>query len=261
MVYRSAPGLAALLVACLFFSACLGRPGAGAHPAPRVTIAAAANLTDVFQVIGPEFEAATGVHPVFSFGSTAQLTQQIENSAPFDVFAAADATHVAELDRRGLLLAHSRAVYARGILALWIPPGAKAVIDRIEDLANPDVRFIAAAKPELAPYGQAAVETLQHLNLWTRVQSKMVYAENINVARQYGLSHNADAVFTAYSLLLREPGKVIQVSESLHPPIDQELGIVASSKNLEPARKFVDFLLHGEGRAVLLKSGYRLPDL
>ena len=261
MVYRFAPGLAALAVSCTLLTACHGRTGAVTQPAPRVTIAAAANLTDVFQVIGPEFEAATGVHPVFSFGSTAQLTQQIENSAPFDVFTAADATHVAELDRKGLLLAHSRSVYARGILALWIPPGVKAVIDRMEDLGNPDVRFIAVAKPELAPYGQAAVETLQHLNLWTHVQSKIVYAENINVARQYGLSHNADAVFTAYSLVLHEPGKVIQLSESLHQPIDQELGIVASSKNLEPARKFVDFLLHGEGRAVLLKSGYQVPSL
>src|SRR5579863_9109604 len=101
-----------------------------AAPRPEVTIAAAANLGDVFQTIGAQFEAATGTHPVFSFGSTAQLTQQIEHSAPFDLLTAADASHVEELDRKGLLLAHSRAVYARGILALWIPAGAKAVIDR-----------------------------------------------------------------------------------------------------------------------------------
>ena len=62
-------------------------------------MAAAANLTDVFQTAGQAFERATGIHPVFSFASTAQLTQQIENSAPFDVFTAADATHLEELDR------------------------------------------------------------------------------------------------------------------------------------------------------------------
>jgi molybdate transport system substrate-binding protein len=121
------------------------------------------------------------------------------------------------------------------------------------------VRFIAIAKPELAPYGQAAVETLQRLNIWTRVQNKIVYAENINVARQYGMSHNADAVFTAYSLVLHEPGKVLRVDEKLHQPIDQELGIMANSKHADEARRFVDFLLHGEGREVLLKSGYELP--
>src|SRR5579862_6149385 len=84
---------------------------------PRLTIAAAANLTDVAQVLGTRFEAATGIHAVFSFGSTAQLTQQIENGAPFDVFLAADAEHVQELERKGLLSPGSRAAYANGVLA------------------------------------------------------------------------------------------------------------------------------------------------
>src|SRR5579872_5508961 len=143
MAHRAASGLVTLAVSCLLLAACKDKAGAAAQPAHTVTIAAAANLTDVFQVIGSRFQAATGIHPVFSFASTAQLTQQIENSAPFDVFTAADATHVQELDRKRLLLPGSRAVYARGILALWIPPGAKAAINRIEDLDNPAVRFIA----------------------------------------------------------------------------------------------------------------------
>ncbi|HMD47724.1 MAG TPA: molybdate ABC transporter substrate-binding protein [Bryobacteraceae bacterium] len=225
----------------------------------QVTVAAAANLTAVFQSIGTRFEAATHIHPVFSFASTAQLTQQIENAAPFDVFTAADATHIDELDREHLLLAGSRAIYARGVLALWIPPGGKAEIARIEDLAKPEVRFIAIAKPELAPYGQASVETLRSLRLWDKIQPKIVYAENINGARQYGQSHNADAVFTAYSLVLHAPGKVIRVDDNLHQPIDQALGIVAASAHLDAARKFVDFLLHGEGRDILRDSGYRTP--
>src|SRR5271155_4297746 len=86
--------------------------------------AAAAHLDDAFQRVGQDFEAQTGIHPVISFASTAQLTQQIENGAPFDVFAAADATHVGELEGKGLLVAGSRAVYARGALALWIPPNS-----------------------------------------------------------------------------------------------------------------------------------------
>jgi molybdate transport system substrate-binding protein len=224
---------------------------------PEVTVAAAANLTTIFQQLGPSFEAASGIHPIFSFASTAQLTRQIENSAPFDVFAAADAEHVEQLDREHLLLPGSRAVYATGILALWIPPG-KAGIKRVEDLASPDVHVIAAAKPELAPYGLATVETLKSLGLWDRLQPKIVYAENINMAKEYGTSKNADAVFTAYSLVLNEPGRVIQVDEKLHPPIVQELGIAAATRHPEGARAFVQFLLKGEGRDLLRKSGYRV---
>ena len=223
----------------------------------EVAVAAAANLTEVFQTIGPAFEAATGIHPVFSFGSTAQLTQQIENSAPFDVFAAADTEHAEQLDRKGLLVPGSRAVYAIGILAMWIPPGSGVRVSRLE--IPPGVRVIASAKPELAPYGAATVETLQSLGLWDVVKSKIVYASNISMAKQYGTSGNADIVFTALSLVMKEGGTVIRVDEKLHKPIDQALGIVTASKNLPEARAFADFLLKGKGREILANSGYKVP--
>jgi molybdate transport system substrate-binding protein len=231
----------------------------GQTPKREVTVAAAANLSEVFQVVGTQFESATGIHPTFSFASTAQLAQQIENGAPYDVYAAADVEHVDQLEKKGLLLPRSRAVYATGILALWIPPGSTAKVDGPEGLVQPSVKVIALAKPELAPYGLAARETLQKLGIWDRVQSKVVYADNINMAKQYGASGNADAVFTAYSLVLKEAGKVIKVDEKLHNPIDQALGIVAASKHLDTAQQFVDFLLKGRGRGIMGDSGYRLP--
>jgi hypothetical protein len=97
----------------------------------EVTVAAAANLSEVLQQIGPQFESATGIHPVFSFASTAALSAQIENGAPFDVFAAADVEHIEQLEKKGLLVPGSRAVYATGILALWIAPGSGAAITMI----------------------------------------------------------------------------------------------------------------------------------
>jgi molybdate transport system substrate-binding protein len=241
------PGLIAiLLTAC----AC----GPSRTQRPEVTIAAAANLTEVFQQLGPKFESQTGIHPVFSFASTAQLTQQVENQAPFDVIAAADTVHVDELERKGLLVPGSRATYATGVLALWIPKGA---VNRLEDLASAEVRVIAVAKPNLAPYGEASVDALKSAGIWAKVQPKIVYAENINMAKQYGTSGNADAVFTAYSLVLREGGKVIQVDAKLHQQLVQTLGIIARSPRQEEARKFVDFLLGAGGQEILQAYGYR----
>ena len=91
------------------------------------------------------------------------------------------------------------------------------------------------------------------------MQAKLVYGANISMAKQYGTSGNADAVFTAYSLVLKEPGKVIPVEEKLHQPIAQALGIVAASPRQAEARAFADFLLTGKGRGILANSGYRLP--
>jgi molybdate transport system substrate-binding protein len=224
----------------------------------EVTVAAAANLTAVFEKLGPQFEAQTKIHPVFNFGSTAQLARQIESSAPFDVFAAADAEHVDDLARKGLLLPGSSAVYATGVLALWVPAGSKASVGRVDDVTMPEVKVIAVAKPELAPYGQATVESLRSLGIWDKVQSKIVYAENISIAKQYGVSNNADAVFTAYSLVVKEPGRVIPVEESLHAPITQKLGILAHSQHVEAAQRFVDFLVRGGGRDILSGFGYKV---
>jgi molybdate transport system substrate-binding protein len=131
-------------------------------------------------------------------------------------------------------------------------------VNRPEELVQPNVKVIALAKPELAPYGLAARETLQKLGIWSLVESKVVYADNISMAKQYGSSGNADVVFTAYSLVLKEPGKVIQVSDEFHAPIDQAMGIVAASKNQAAGREFMNFLLTGKGRDILRESGYRV---
>jgi molybdate transport system substrate-binding protein len=79
------------------------------------------------------------------------------------------------------------------------------------------------------------------------------------MAKQYGTSKNADAVFTAYSLVLKEAGKVIQVDGALHQPIVQKLGIVARSQHIGDAQKFTNFLLGPPGRAILTRYGYKLP--
>src|SRR3984885_1411572 len=226
--------------------------------AADITVAAAANLTEVSRTLWMEFEAQTKIHPIFSFGSTAELTTQIENSAPFDVFLAADAEHVDKLDAEHLLVPGSSAIYAVGVLAMWIPPASKAHIEKIDDLKGNDVKVIALANPKLAPYGAAAVETLQHAGIWDQVKDKIVYAENINMAKQYGTSKNADAVFTAYSLVLKESGQVIQVDESLHTPIVQKLGLIARSQHHEWAQSFTTFLLTGGGRAILTRYGYKV---
>jgi molybdate transport system substrate-binding protein len=157
-----------------------------------LTVAAAANLTDVFAEVSKAFKAKTGLDVVYSYGSTAQLAQQINNGAPIDLFAAADTEHIDSLIKSQKLLADSRAVYARGQLALWIPKGEPGSTPTLNHLTAPRIRYIAIAQPELAPYGLAAVEALKAAHLWTALESKAVYATSISQARQMAASGNAD---------------------------------------------------------------------
>jgi molybdate transport system substrate-binding protein len=235
-------------------------PRRASEPAATLTVGAAANLTDVFGEVGRAFKAKTGIDVVFSYGSTAQLAQQLDNGAPFDLFAAADTEHVDSLVSSRKLTSDSRAIYALGQLALWIPKGGEqSGVRELKDLAGQQVRYIAVAQPALAPYGQATIEALTNARLWDAVQPKVVYANSISQARQMAASGNADAAFTAYSLVLHEGGTIVKIDPHLHHPIEQAMAIVASSARIGDAKQFRSFLLGAEGRNILAKWGYLLP--
>lgn len=221
-------------------------------------VAAASNLVEVFREIGRRFTEATRIPVTFSFGSTAQLAKQCEDGAPFDVFAAADREHVEALRSRGVLVSESCAVYARGRLALWVPR-LELGVRAMEDLTRPELRVIAVASPQAAPYGRAAVEALRAAGLWERVERKIVYGTSISMARQYAASGNAEAAFTAYSLVYREKGTVLRIEESLHGRLDQALGVLAGSGNRNGAERFRAFVLGREGRDQLTGAGYEVP--
>ena len=227
--------------------------GKGTTPAqPQLHVAAASNLGRTLAALDAAFEARSGVHVVASLGATAQLASQIENGAPFDVFLSADVQHVDALVKSGAAVADSRAVYARGRLAVWT--AAQATPKTPQELTKS--KIIAIAKPELAPYGAAAVEALKNLGLWDGLQARVVYASSVSTAKQYADTGNADAAFTALSLVIGEPGHYFVIDGALHRPIDQALCIVMRSAQPALARQFADFVLSAEGRAVLTRAGF-----
>jgi molybdate transport system substrate-binding protein len=229
------------------------------NQATDLTIAAAANLTDAFAEIGPRFTSKTGIKVVFSFGATADLAKQIENGAPFDVFASADSEHVEQLETKGFLTPGSRAIYARGRLVMWLPPNSNLKADRIQDITAKSFERIAIAKPDVAPYGRATVESLQALGIWNEIESRVIYGQNVSQTKQYVATGNAEVAFIPLALVKTGEGKYIEVSDELHHPLDQALGIVKESTKQTTARKFVDFLLSPEGRELMTQKGYRIP--
>ena len=243
------------LLLALATAGCGGRANVPARP--ELNVATAANLTRVFGELGKIFERESGIHVIFSLGATAQLSQQIEHGAPFDVFAAADTEHIDGLAQKGLILPSTRAIYARGKLVLWVPD-ARVPVERIEDLARASVTHVAIANPQLAPYGRAAVETLHAVHLWDEVQPKIVYGQNISTTTQYAVTGNADAAFTALALVHDNAhGRKIEVPENLHAPLDQAIAVVRTTTKPEQARKFVEFVMSAKAREVLRHYGYQ----
>jgi molybdate transport system substrate-binding protein len=222
----------------------------------EINVAAAANLSDAFNELAKQFTARTGIRVVYSYGATAELAKQIENGAPFDLFAAADVEHIDRLNRQGLLVPGTAALYARGRLVLWTPPTSRVQLNSIEEVRRAEVERIAIAKPDVAPYGRAALETLRALNLWNDVESKIIYGQNVTQARQYAATGNAEVAFIPRSLVRAGEGQSIEVDERLHQPINQSLAVIKASGKQEPARLFTQYVLGPEGQALLKRYGY-----
>ena len=251
---RLAP-LAAFLLALACVTACKDKsPTTPSHG--ELTVAAASDLTPVFEELGREFESATKTKVVFVFGSTGMLTRQIENGAPFDLFAAANVSYIDQLDQKGLMIPDSKAIYARGRITLWTAEGSPIRLQGIADLARPEVQRIAIANPDHAPYGLAAKQALQSAGIWDRVQPKIVYGDNIRQTLQYAQTGNVEVAIVSLSLSVSSNGRWTLIPEELHQPIDQGLAIMKTTKNEPAARAFITFLNSPQGKATMKKYGF-----
>jgi len=224
-------------------------------------VSAAADLTPAFKELGSVFERRTGTPVVFNFGSTGQLTQQIEQGAPADLFAAANSSFIEQLEREEMIVPGSAQVYARGRLTIWTPRTATlAPITRIEDLSRDDITRVAIANPEHAPYGMAAKEALESAGVWERIAPKLVYGENIRQTLQFAESGNVDVAIVALSLSIQSDGNWTLVPAELHKPLNQTLAIVKSTRNLSSAQAFVALITSPEGREIMRRYGFTSPD-
>ncbi|HVG18517.1 MAG TPA: molybdate ABC transporter substrate-binding protein [Blastocatellia bacterium] len=226
---------------------------------PEITVAAAADLTPAFEELGKVFEQETGIRVVFMFGSTGNLAKQVENGAPVDLLAAANISFIEELERKGLIAPDTKALYARGRVTLWTRADNPLNLNRIEDLARPEVKRVAIANPEHAPYGVAAREALQSAGIWSAVEPKLVLGENVRQALQYAETGNVDAAVTALSLSTQSSGHWSLIPEQMHRPLDQAMAVIKGARHDRQARQFADFINSDRGRSVMRKYGFILP--
>ena len=249
--------LAAFLLALVFASACRDNSAPATHT-NELTVAAASDLTPAFEEIAREFQAVHKTKVVFVFGSTGLLTRQIEHGAPVDLFAAANVSYIEQLEQKGLIIPGTKAIYARGRITLWTPNDSTLRLEKINDLARPEVTRIAIANPDHAPYGLAARQALESAGIWEAVKPKLVYGDNIRQVLQYAETGNVEIAIVALSLS-KGKGRWSLIPEELHQPLDQGLAVMKTTKNEQAARAFAAFLAAPEGKAIMQRYGFSFP--
>lgn len=228
-------------------------------PAKTLTIAAAADLTVAFKEIGQNFEKATDNKVEFSFGSTGVLSQQIENGAPFDVLAAANVKFVDDLDAKGKIVSDTKQQYGRGRIGLTTLKGKPYNVKDLNNLTAPELKKIAIANPEHAPYGLAAKQALEKAGLWDKIKDKLVYGNNIQDTLNLVQTGNAEVGIIALSLASRDDIDFTLIDGNLHKPLDQALAVVKGTPNEAVARQFIQYVNGPEGRVIMKKYGFVLP--
>jgi molybdate transport system substrate-binding protein len=221
-------------------------------------VAAAADLVFALRKIAPVFEREHQAKITLTFGSTGQLAQQIQHGAPVDVFFAANLAFVEDLRAKGAVLADSVETYAQGQIVLATQRG-RLPLATLRDLTRNDVRRVAIANPAHAPYGMAAREALVSAGVWTQVQPKLVYGENIRQALQFLQTRNVDAAIIALSVADVPEVRYTMIDPSLHRPIIQAAAVTARSRQPDFARAFIRFVNGPQGRPIMKRFGFLLP--
>ncbi|MBF5003436.1 molybdate ABC transporter substrate-binding protein [Diaphorobacter sp. NR2-3-3-1] len=226
--------------------------------AGEVAVAVAANFTAPMQKLAAMFEKATGDKVVISSGATGKFYAQIVNGAPFDVLLAADDTTPEKLEKEGKAVKDTRYTYAVGKLVLWSPQAN--YVDNEGKVLTSDFAHISIANPKLAPYGAAAMETLDKLKLTDSVKPRIVTGENIGQTFQFVATGNAPLGFVALSQVMQD-GKVGKgsywiVPETMHEAIRQDAILLNKGADNDSAKALLKYLKSDEARAVIKTFGY-----
>ncbi len=231
--------------------------------AGQTTAAVAANFTAPMEAIVKVFTEATGHSVRLSFGSSGHFLAQIQNGAPYEVFLSADTDKPARLVADGQAAADSRFTYAVGRLALWSAmPGV--IQDGAAVLKAGDFRRLALASPKLAPYGAAAIETLNNLGVYAAVQAKIVQGSNLTQVYQFVSTGNAQLGFVALAQVIDNgkigPGSAWIVPGELHGPIRQDAVLLQTGADNPVASALLVFLRGPAAGAIIEHYGYAIPD-
>lgn len=229
------------------------------EPVKELRVAAAADLQPVLPVLADRYEKETGIKLITSYGSSGNLTTQILNGAPMDLFLGADFVFPEKIVAAGLADGTAPTQYARGTLVLWARKDSPLQPISLDTLLDKRVTSVAIANDLHAPYGQAAVAALKRMHMYDQVKPHLVIAENIAQAAQFVESGNAQlgliSLTTASSKRFQAEGTYVRVPKSSYAPIVQCAVVMVKSDRRAQAHAFLDWLLKPEIQALMGTMG------
>lgn len=245
--------------------------------AQPLSVAAASSLTDAFGALATAFtayeedraagdadEQGEGAAPLrLAFAASSTLATQIEQGAPFGVFASADEAQMARLADAGLLAAPSR-VMATNRLVLLVAEGSG--IDGLDDLARPGVVLVVAA-PQV-PAGAYAERALARAAeargaRWLAAVEANVASREPNVrqvAAKVALGEADAALVYATDVAGLRGVRGVELPPGISPLARYPVAPLTAAADPDRAAAFVAFVLSDAGLRILREAGFGPPD-
>ncbi|MGB2875500.1 MAG: molybdate ABC transporter substrate-binding protein [Gaiellaceae bacterium] len=238
----------AIGVTTLAFGSAAARPDARGSSNAKLTVYAAASLTDAFPKIAPSAR--------YSFAGSNALAAQIRQGAPADVFASANMTLPQQLYHDKLC--SKPVVFTRNSLVVIVPRANPANIYSVYDLRMKGVKLVIAGPG--VPVGSYTVQVLKNLNL-TSVLSNVVSREvDVREVLAKVALGEADAGFVYSTDAKTVPVKVrvVRIPARGQPTVQYGICVVSASAQKTAATAFVKRVLGKTGQRILFKYGFLL---
>lgn len=245
------------LAAVLALLPVTGCAGEADEPGGRLTVLAAASLTETFTTLAADFEADhPGVTVDLALDSSATLAAQAAEGAPADVLATADLTTMTAAEDAGAL-AGPATPFAGNSLVLATPADNPAGLDSFADLERDDVTYVVCART--APCGAVAAEVLDEAGIGHEPASLEVDVKAV-LARLLTGDADAGLIYATDARAAGDRVRVLDVPGAAEHTTTYPLAVLEQSDEPDLARAFVELVVSPEGRAVLAAAGFTAPD-
>lgn len=229
--------------------------------AQKITVFAAASLTNALQDIATEYQKGKDVAVVSSFASSSTLARQIEQGAPADMFISADQQWMDYVIDKQQMVKDTRYTLLGNELVLIAAKSAKQdkiTINKQTDWAKLlNGGRLSVGDPDHVPAGIYAKEALQNLGAWTTLEPQLARANNVRSAMAMvereeaplGIVYGSDAVAS-------DKVKAIAIfPEDSHKPVEYPMAIVKDHQT--PAvTAFYDYLKSPQAAAIFERYGF-----
>lgn len=224
----------------------------------KVTVFAAASLTNAISEIVTAYESENPQKIQTSLAASSMLAKQIENGAPADIFMSADTKWMNYLQEKDLLKTNSKTNLLGNRLVLIAPKGKAFKVDMKQDFNfnNAFAGKLCTGEVESVPAGIYAKQSLKALNWWDAIKSRVVGTQDVRAALTLVERGECDAgiVYETDAKVTEKVETIAAFPDASHDAIVYPLSL---TKNAKPeASGFYNYLKSEKAKAVFVKYGF-----